>query len=104
MYGHVFQQMGLLPEGFTTVLAPKWLLAGMGAQVHLDVGLVQEAPVAYLTMVHHLLALVPLAARSSSTSSTSASLLTTAAKKALEKGIESKAFRDKCSFFYADKT
>ena len=61
MYGHVFQQMGLLPEGFTTVLAPKWLLAGMGAQVHLDVGLVEEAPVAYLTMVHHLLALVPLA-------------------------------------------
>lgn len=65
MYGHVFQQMGLLPEGFTTVLAPKRLLAGMGAQVHLDVGLVQEAPVAYLTMVHHLLALVALAAAAS---------------------------------------
>ena len=67
--------------------------------MHLDVGLVEEAPVAYLTVVHHLLALVPLAARSSSTSSASASLLTTAAKKALKKGIESKAFRDKCSFF-----
>ena len=73
--------------------------------MHLDVGLVEEAPVAYLTVVHHLLALVPLAARSSSSSSSaSASLLTTAAKKALEKGIELKAFRDKCSLFYADET
>ena len=86
------------------MLAPERLLAGVGSQVDLDVGLVEEAPVAYLTVVHHLLALVPLAARSSATSSASASLLTTAAKKALEKGIESKAFRDKCSFFYADKT
>ena len=59
--------------------------------MHLDVGLVEEAPVAYLTVVHHLLALVPLAARPSSSSSASTSLLTTAAKKALEKGIESKA-------------
>ena len=96
--------MSLLPESFTTVLTPKGLLPGVGPQVHLDVGLVEESSVAYLTVVHHLLALVSLAARSSSTCSSSASLLTTAAKKALEKGIESKALRDKCSFFYADKT
>ena len=99
MNRHVFQQVCLLSESFTTVFAPKRLLPGVGSQVHLDVGLVEEAPVAYLTVVHHLLALVPLAAWTSSTSSTSTSLLTTAAKKALEKGIESKAFRDKCSFF-----
>ena len=61
MNGHVFQQVCLLSESFTTVFAPERLLPGVGSQVHLDVGLVEEAPVAYLTMVHHLLALVPLA-------------------------------------------
>ena len=98
MNGHVFQQVCLLSESFTTVFAPKRLLPGVSSQVHLDVGLVEEPPVAYLTVVHHLLALVSLAARSSSTCSSSASLLTTAAKKALEKGIESKAFRYNCIF------
>ena len=104
MNGHVFQQVCLLSESFTTMFAPERLFPGVCPQVHLDVGLVEESSVAYLTVVHHLLALISLAARSSSTSSASASLLTTAAKKALEKGIKSKAIRDKCSFFYADKT
>ena len=86
MNGHVFQQVGLLSESFTTVFAPKRLLPGVGSQVHLDVGLVEEPSVAYLTVVHHLLALVTRAARSTSTSSTtsSASLLPNAAKEALK--------------------
>ena len=78
--------MSLLPESFTTVLTPKGLLPGVGPQVHLDVGLVEESSVAYLTVVHHLLALVTRAARSTSASSTtsSASLLPNAAKEALK--------------------
>ena len=76
--------MSLLPESFTTVLTPKGLLPGVGPQVHLDVGLVEESSVAYLTVVHHLLALISLAARSSSTSTTSASLFSTAPKETLK--------------------
>ena len=71
MNGHVFQQVGLLSESFTTVFAPKRLLPGVGSQVHLDVGLVEESSVAYLTVVHHLLALVARTARSTSNSSAS---------------------------------
>ena len=85
MNGHVFQQVCLLSESFTTVFAPKRLLPGVGSQVHLDVGLVEEPPVAYLTVVHHLLALVtPRASRSTSATSSSASLLSNAAKEALK--------------------
>ena len=84
MNRHVFQQVCLLSESFTTVLAPKGLLPGVGPQVHLDVGLVEESSVAYLTVVHHLLALISLAARSSSTSTTSASLFSTAPKETLK--------------------
>ena len=76
--------MSLLPESFTTVLTPKGLLPGVGPEVHLDVGLVEESSVAYLTVVHHLLALISLAARSSSTSTTSASLFSTAPKETLK--------------------
>ena len=76
--------MSLLPESFTTVLTPKGLLPGVGPQVHLDVGLVEESSVAYLTVVHHLLALISLAARSSATSTTSASLFSTAPKETLK--------------------
>ena len=84
MNGHVFQQVGLLSESFTTVFAPKRLLPGVGSQVHLDVGLVEEPSVAYLTVVHHLLALVARASRSTSATSSSASLLSNAAKEALK--------------------
>ncbi len=45
-----------MPKGLGAVLAPEGLLPGVGAQVHLDVGLVEEAPVADLAVVHHLLA------------------------------------------------
>ena len=76
--------MSLLPESFTTVLTPKGLLPGVGPQVHLDVGLVEESSVAYLTVVHHLLALVARASRSTSTTTSSASLLPNAAKEALK--------------------
>ena len=37
------------------MLAPERLLAGVGSQVDLDVGLVEEAPGADVTVVHHLL-------------------------------------------------
>ena len=56
--GHVLEQVGLLPEGLGAVLAAKGLLPGVGAEVHLDVGLVEKAPVADLAVVHHLLAQV----------------------------------------------
>jgi hypothetical protein len=58
----MFQQVCLLSERFTTVLAPERLLAGVCSKVDLDVRLVEEAPVTDLTMVHHLLPLVALAA------------------------------------------
>jgi hypothetical protein len=53
---HVLEQVRLLPKGLGAVLAPEGLLPGVGAQVHLDVGLVEEAPVADLAVVHHFLA------------------------------------------------
>ncbi len=53
---HVLEQVRLLPKGLGAVLAPEGLLPGVGAEVHLDVGLVEEAPVADLAVVHHLLA------------------------------------------------
>ncbi len=53
---HVLEQVRLLSEGLGAVLAPEGLLPGVGAEVHLDVGLVEEAPVADLAVVHHLLA------------------------------------------------
>jgi len=43
-----------LSECFGTMLTPKWFLARVGPQVHLDVGLVQEGSVALGTMVHGL--------------------------------------------------
>ncbi len=52
----MLEQVRLLPKGLGAVLAPEGLLPGVGAQVHLDVGLVEEAPVADLAVVHHLLA------------------------------------------------
>ena len=58
MNGHVLEQMGFLPEGFAAVLAAEGLLAGVGSEVDLDVGLVEEAAVAHLAVVHHLLAAV----------------------------------------------
>ncbi len=45
-----------MSKGLGAVLAPEGLLPGVGAEVHLDVGLVEEAPVADLAVVHHLLA------------------------------------------------
>ena len=70
MDGHVLQQVGLLPEGLGAVLAAKGLLAGVGAQVHLDVGLVEEAPVADLAVVHHLLAQVAAVVATAETAAT----------------------------------
>ena len=64
---HVLEQMRLLPEGLGAVLAAEGLLAGVGAEVDLDVGLVEEASVAHLAVVHHLLALVPAGARTRAT-------------------------------------
>ena len=84
MNGHVFQQVGLLSEGFTTVLTPKGLFPGVGPQVNLDVGLVEEASVAYLTVVHHLLALVTLASGPPSANTSSVSLVSAAAKQTLK--------------------
>ena len=69
------------------MLTPKGLLPGVGPQVHLDVGLVEESSVAYLTVVHHLLALVTLASRSTSATTSSVSLLSPAAKEALKAKI-----------------
>ena len=46
--------MGLLSECFGTVLTPERLLARVRPQVDLDVGLVQERPVALGAVVHHL--------------------------------------------------
>ena len=43
-----------MSECFGTMLTPKWFLARVGPQVHLDVGLVQEGSVALGTMVHGL--------------------------------------------------
>jgi len=53
--GHVLQQMRLLPEGLAAVLALEGLLPRVRAQMHLDVGLVEEAAVADLAVVHDLL-------------------------------------------------
>ena len=55
MDGHVFEKVGLLSEGFAAVLTLERLLPGVGAQVDLDVGLVKEASMADLTMMHHFL-------------------------------------------------
>ena len=38
--GHVLEKVGLLPEGLGAVLAAEGLLAGVCAEVDLDVGLV----------------------------------------------------------------
>ena len=76
MDGHVLQQVGLLPEGLGAVLAAKGLLAGVGAQVHLDVGLVEEAPVADLAVVHHLLAQVAAVVATAETAATAAAATT----------------------------
>jgi hypothetical protein len=46
--------MGLLSECFGTMLTPKRLFPCVRPQVHLDVGLVEERPVALGTVVHHL--------------------------------------------------
>ena len=55
MDGHVFEEVGLLSEGFAAVLTLERFLPGVGAQVDLDVGLVKEASMADLTMMHHFL-------------------------------------------------
>jgi hypothetical protein len=82
VYGHVLQQVGLLSEGLGAVLAAEGFLAGVGAEVDLDVGLVEEAPVADLAVVHHFLAQIaavyaataaaaqPVAARGTGTGAT----------------------------------
>jgi len=58
--GHVFQQVGFLSKGFATMITTERLLSRVGPQMNLDVGLVEEPPVTYVTMMHHFLALVPL--------------------------------------------
>ena len=78
--GHVFQQVGFLSEGFATMITTERLLSRVGPQmnlekngenqyffpifyhknIYLDVGLVEEPPVTYVTMMHHFLPLVPL--------------------------------------------
>lgn len=62
MNGHVLEEMGLLPERFRAVLATEGLLPGVGAEVDLDVGLVEEAPGADVAVVHHLLLVLVAAA------------------------------------------
>ena len=85
MYRHVFQKVCFLSECFAAVVAPKRLLARVRSKVDLDVGLVQEASVAYLTVVHHLLSLVALTASSTTSTAASSSVrLATAAKKTLQ--------------------
>jgi len=48
----VLDEMGLLPERFLAHLAPERFFARVRAQVNLDVALVQEPAVAYVTVVH----------------------------------------------------
>jgi hypothetical protein len=67
VYGHVLQQVRLLSEGLGAVLAAEGLLPGVGAEVHLDVGLVEEAPVADLAVVHHFLAQIAAAVSAAAT-------------------------------------
>ncbi len=55
MDGHVFEEVSLLPEGLGAMLALERLLPRVRAHVDLDVALVQETPVANITVMHHLL-------------------------------------------------
>lgn len=51
----MLDEVRLLPERLGAHVAPERLLAGVRAQVHLDVGLVQEPPIADPAAVHRLL-------------------------------------------------
>jgi hypothetical protein len=81
--GHVLQQVGLLSEGLGAVLAAEGFLPGVGAEVDLDVGLVEESPVADLAVVHHLLAQIAIVAAAVTTA---AAATATTAKSAGSRG------------------
>lgn len=51
----MFEQVRLLAEGLGADVAAEGLLARVGAKVHLDVGLVEEPPVADAAPMHRLL-------------------------------------------------
>lgn len=51
----VLDEMRLLPERLRAHVAAEGLLAGVCAEVHLNIGLVEEAPIAYPAAVHRLL-------------------------------------------------
>jgi hypothetical protein len=52
----MFQKVGLLPESLGAMLTLEGLLSGMSSHVNFDVAFIKEATIAYLTMMHHLLA------------------------------------------------
>ncbi len=52
---HVLQQVGLLTERLGAGVALEGLLSGVGAKVNLDVGLVEESPIADVAPVDGLL-------------------------------------------------
>lgn len=51
----MFEQVRLLAKGLGADIAPEGLLARVGAQVHLDVGLVEESAIADAAPMHGLL-------------------------------------------------